>query len=262
MKLPRRVGKTVWTTFLLMIACPAVQMRADVTVSQTGKLTGVVAEEYTKKIRVKGFKMRVDSLYGKESRVLIYNLETGKKFRLDAVRKVAFVSDLVPFSRQADGRAITAKIARSISPTGKQSEVIGKSCTEYTFELRIPHALSSGGSTLERDSGTVCVSQSIAEGLELTNFVHEAKRRDYAQAAVSLTPTNTTVDGIYFYGDEPNVVVLFAKTQTILEHGLTAALNPMPRLENTMKVTEINSDAIPDEMFQIPAGWKIKNSPD
>jgi hypothetical protein len=262
MKLPRRARITFWTTFSLMIVCSAIQMRADVTVSQTGKLTGAVAEEYTKKIRVKGLKMRVDSLPGKESRVLIYNLETGKKFRLDAVRRVAFVSDLVPFNRQADGGVVTAKIVRSISPTGKQSEVMGKSCTEYTFELRIPHALSSGGSTLERDSGTVCVSQSLAEGLELTNFVHEAKRRDYAQAAASLTPTNTTVDGIYFYGDEPNVVVLFAKTRTIFEHGLTVALNSMPPLENTMKVTEINSDAIPEEMFQIPVGWKIKNSPD
>jgi len=215
-----------------------------------------MAEEYTKKLRVKGLKMRVDSLDGEESRIVIYNLETGKKFRLDAVRKVAFVSDLVPSNRQADGRVITAKIARAISPTGKQSEVIGKSCSEYRFDLRIPHALSSGGSILERESGTVCVSQSIAEGLELTNFVHEAKRRDYAHAALSLTPTNSTVNGIYFYGDEPNVMVLFAKTQTILEHPLTLGLNPLLPIENTMKVTESNSDAIPEEVFQIPAGWK------
>lgn len=51
---------------------PPAPVRADVTVSQTGKVTGGVAEEYTKKLRVKGLKLRVDSLYGKESRTVIF----------------------------------------------------------------------------------------------------------------------------------------------------------------------------------------------
>lgn len=260
MKLPWLAGKNLPIILMLGIAFSPLQVRADVTVSQTGKVTGEVAEEYTKKLRVKGLKLRVDSLYGKVSRIVIYDLEAGKRFRLDAVRKVAFVSDLVPTNRQFD-RVITAKIARAINPTGKQSEVIGKSCTEYTFELRIPHALSSGRSTLERESGTVCVSQNIAEGIELTNFVHEAKKRGYTQAASSWAPTNSE-NGVYFYGDEPNVMVLFAKTQTIIEHALTIGLNPLPPIENTMKVTEIDSDAIPEEVFQIPTGWKINKDND
>jgi len=243
---------------MLVIAVSLVQVRADVTVSQAGKLAGGVAEEYTKKLRLKGLKMRVDSLYGKESRTVIYNLETGKKFRLDVGRKEAFVSDISTSSHLASGSVITAKITRAIRPTGKQSEIIGKSCTEYTFDLRIPHALSSGGSTVERESGTVCVSQSIAECIEITNFVHEAKRRGYAQAASSWAPTSS-INGIYFYGDEPNVMVLFAKTESSFEHALTVGLNPLPPIENTMKVTEINADAIPEDVFQIPAGWKIKH---
>lgn len=136
--------------------------------------------------------------------------------------------------------------------------MIRKSCTEYTYDLRILHALSSGGSTLERESGTVCVSQSIPEGIELTNFVHEAKKRGYTQAASSWAPTNS-VNGVYFYGDEPNVMVLFARTQSVYEHALTPGLNPLPPIGNTMQVTEINAEVIPDEVFQIPADWKIKN---
>lgn len=248
MKLPYLAGRNLRTILMLAIAVSPLQIWADATVSQTGKITGGTTAEYTKKLRVKGLKLRVDSLYGRESHILIYDLEAGKRFRLDAGRKVAFVSNISTSSQQEDRGVIAAKITRAITPTGKQSEINGKSCTEYTFDLRIPHALSSGRSTLERESGTVCVSQSIAEGIELTNFVHEAKKRGYTLAASSWAPTNS-VNGVYFYGDEPNVMVLFAKAQTVYEHALTLGLNPLPPIENTMKVTEISAETIPEELF-------------
>jgi hypothetical protein len=99
MELPRRVCESLRTILILVLTVCPIQVRADVTVTQHGKQGGVApSEAWTRKIRIKGLKMRVETLSGKESRVSIYNLETGKRFRFNAQRKEVFVLDLASLS--------------------------------------------------------------------------------------------------------------------------------------------------------------------
>lgn len=258
MKLPQRPCKNLRTILMLVLTVCPIQVRAEVTVTQHGKQGGVAPSEvWTKKLRIKGLKMRVETSRGKKTYVSIYDLETGKRFRLDPQRKEAFVLDLAALSEHERRGVIPKNLTRAIHPTGKKNESLGVSCDEYTFDLQAPTASWRGMSAVLHDTGTVCVSQNIPNGVEFTNFVHEAKKRGYTAAASVCSPTLSPI-GLYFYGDEPNVMVLSARTESAFEGGPVFGLHGMTSVENTMSVTEINSELIPDEEFQVPADWKIK----
>src|SRR6266849_6600441 len=136
MKQPLSVSKGPQTILILALTLCPIQLRADITVTQNGKQGGVAPNEaWTRKLRIKGLKMRVETLSGKESHVSIYDLETGKRFRLNPQRKEAFVLDLAPLSEHMRGRVIPTKLARAIHATGKRTEIMGTSCGEFTFDL-------------------------------------------------------------------------------------------------------------------------------
>src|SRR5712692_10082788 len=167
MKLPPYVRKRPQTVLILVLALCPIQVRADITVTQHGKQGGVAPNEvWTRKLRIKGLKMRVETLSGKESHVSVYDLETGKRIRFNPQRKEALVLDLAPLSEHLRGSIILAKLARAIRPTGKNIEILGTSCDEYTLDLQAPTSPSRGMSAILHDTGTVCVSQNIPGGVE------------------------------------------------------------------------------------------------
>ncbi len=211
MKLTAFISNRTRTILVLILCVCPVQLRADVTVAQQVKQGGVLPTEvWTRKLRIKGLKMRVDALMGKKSYVTIYDLETGKRFRLDPKRKEALVMDLAALSEELRGSVIPSKLARQIHETGNKKEIVGTTCEEYTFDLQAPTARVRGMSAIQHDQGTVCLSQNIPEGVEFTNFIHEAKKRGYSDAAAVCSPTVSSI-GSYFYGQEPNVMVLSSK---------------------------------------------------
>jgi hypothetical protein len=107
------------------------------------------------------------------------------------------------------------------------------------------------------DHGTVCVSQDMLGGADFTNFVHEAIKRRYTVAAALCSPDPSAI-GFYFYGDQPNVMVLSAKTGSAYESASVIGLGDMTLEQTTMEVTAIDPGLVPDSDFQIPADWKIK----
>ncbi len=258
MTLLRRTDKLHAKLLILALALCAIRARADITVTEKGKSAGPGSNgEWTRKLHVKGLKMRVESSYAKESHITIYDLEVGKRIRLIPERKEAFVMDLGILSKRITENVNPKSLARVIRPTGNKIEILGETCDEYTFELKAQPAGPHGSAFIQRDTGTVCVSQSIPGGIESTNFVHEAKKRGYTAAASIFSPSSSPL-GLYFYGDQPNVMVLSAKAESGVESGLAFELHSMTKSNQSMNVTEISSAAIPDESFQIPADWKIK----
>ena len=99
-------------------------------------------------------------------------------------------------------------------------------------------------------------SQTIPEGTEVTNFVLEAKKRGYTVAIGALSPSQSAI-GPYFFGQQPNVMVLAASSESNV-NGPGTELGAMTNVTTTFTMNDINSDAIPDEDFQIPPDWKQK----
>lgn len=235
----------------LCFALTAAPSQADMSMVRQSKQGGIVPGKGTSTVRIKGLKMRIDSTRDGENYVFIYDLESGKEYWLYPNRKEVSVRELKSSSDYMKGHLLPDKLRRVIKATGKKAEIGGVSCEEYTFDLQVPSAPSRGMSVVQHDSGTVCVSQTIPEGVEVTNFVHEAKKRGYTVAATALSPTQSPI-GSYLYGPEPNVMVLAAKTESEVE-----GLGIMTTITNEVIVSDIKSGPIPDEDFQIPADWKL-----
>jgi hypothetical protein len=101
------------------------------------------------------------------------------------------------------------------------------------------------------------MSKTIAAGNELLNFVHEALKRGYGLAAAAASPTYSPV-GQYFFGEEPNLMVLSATTESGYESDLDKGHPRMTAIASTSTVTEISVGSIPDQNFRIPTDWKLK----
>jgi hypothetical protein len=228
---------------------------ADVSVVQQVKQGGNgPSGQWRRTMRVKGLKLRLESQHGPDTHIYIYDLEIGKRYRLEPRQKEIFVDDLASRSKQWQSGLILQNRRRVITPTGRKSEVGGMGCDEYTFDLQAPTRPSHGMQIILHDSGTVCVSQAIPDGIEFTNFVHEAQKRGFISAAAVISPSTSPI-GAYFYGEQANVLVLSAKSESAYEGG---PLHGMSVVESSMVVTAVNSDPIPEDAFQLPVDWKIK----
>jgi len=205
--------------------------------------------------------MRLDTEHESETHVYIYDLEAGKRYRLDAKRKEVFVMDLAGMSERWRGSVMSQNLRKVIKPTGQKLEIAGVACDEYTFDLQAPTRPWRGLSSVLHDHGTVCVSQSVPAGIDVVNFVHEAGKRGYVAAATICSPTASAI-GYYFYGDQPNVLVLSSKTESAYEGAPSPDIHAMTAVENTTTVTSISVDSIQDAIFQIPTDWKLKKEPD
>jgi hypothetical protein len=202
--------------------------------------------------------MRIDTTTNGKALWSIYDLISGKAYHLNPERKEVVVVDLKSASEHLKGGFSTDKLRRVIKETGMKKEVSGMSCDEYTFDLQAPNLAPQGMAFIQHDKGTVCVSQTIPEGLEVTNFVLEARKRGYIYAAGELSPSQSSL-GPYFFGQQPNVLILAASSESRVD-GPVMDVGAMTDFTSTTSIGEIKSDPIPDEEFQVPPDWKQKKS--
>lgn len=233
-------------------------LSADATVQQQGVSSGVLPKtNWTRTLRIKGTKMRVDSVRGSDTFIYVYDLEAGKRYRLDEKKHQVFVQDLAEESERLKTSLMFQNLKKVIKPTGRQLQIAGTACDEYTFDLQAPTHPSRGFSFVLHDHGTVCASQITPVGKDLINFVHEAMRRGYLVAASVCSPFASQI-GPYFYGDQTNVLLLSANSESEYEGGIALDVGGMGPSQSRMTVTTINPDPVPDEIFQIPSDWKRK----
>lgn len=245
------VGLMSWVT--------AFSVHADIRVNQNvTRTSGKATHTGTRTIEIKGLKMRLETGQGTESRVTIYDLESGKRFRLSNSSKEVFELDLGRVSKRWKEMIVQNKMQRVVRASGGKYGVSGLPCDEYTFDFQAP-VWRDGyePKQIAHDSGTVCLSHDIPAGAEFASFVHEAKKRGYVLAVAILSPTFSPI-GSYFFGEESNVMVLSAVTKSGYD-SYSSAHNPEPTgFEETLTVTEINSNSISDEHFRVPLDWKLK----
>lgn len=259
MKAFQRVCLAILTTTGLVFANTAIPIFADVRVKEhlTFKdLHG--SRQVNRTIEIKGLQMRIED--EASATVMIYSVEVGKRFRFDTPKKEVFVLDLLSASKHMEDPVAQKKLSRELRPSGKKSRIAGQDCDEYTFELQAPYLSSGAPLTHLWDRGTACVSTATAAGSDFGNFIREAMKRGYVRAVVPISPSLSEI-GPYFFGQDSNLFVLGARTESSFKSDQI----PPPRIppvERIAIITEISSDMIPDEDFQIPVGWKLRKDKD
>lgn len=239
----------------ILIALTADISRADVSMTQHGKQVGPSSAEWTRTLRIKGLKMRIDTMRNGDSFITIYDLSSGKGYQLYPKRKEAIVVDLKSASVPLNGRS-RDEFKRSIKETGKKKEIGGMSCSEYTFDWQELNSSPGYGIVMVLNaSGRFCVSQTIPEGIEVASFVQEARKRGYGVATSALSPTQSSI-GSNFFGQEPNMLVVGAIIETRIKNTGPGTKSETIAITDTFTTSEIKSDSISDEDFQIPSDWK------
>jgi hypothetical protein len=258
MKVLQRVCLAALTTSGLALADTAIPMFADVRIKE--RLTfkdSKTSHEMNRTIEIKGLQMRIED--ESSGTVMIYSVEAGKRFRFDAPKKEVFVLDLLSASKHMEDSVEQKKLSRELRPSGKKSKVVGQDCDEYTFELQAPYLSGRAPVTHLWDRGTVCVSTTAA-GSDFSNFIREAMKRGYARAVLPISPSLSPI-GPYFFGQDMNLFVLGARTESSFKSDKIPPPT-IPAVERKAIITEIRSDMIPDEEFQIPVGWKLRKDKD
>jgi hypothetical protein len=232
----------------LTILASVAALRADVTIFERDQQGGNVPPDLAiRKLEIKGSKMRLETRRGSTVFISIYDLESGRRIRLDPKHKEAFVAELKALSEQLQSQIVIKDLKREVRSTGAKGEFQGAVCQEYNFGL-VTRWRTSHGALL--DNGTVCISESIPGGAEFANFVEEAFRRGYPTAAAACSPVHSLA-GDRLYGADLRGIAFSSKTESRFLGGLGLT-------QNTMNVTEVSVSSIPDDEFEVPANWKIK----
>lgn len=201
--------------------------------------------------------MRVDAVNGLGSFLLIYDLDGGKRYRLDEKKKQVFVMDLKEESERMKGTLMFQNLRKVIKPTGRQLQIAGVPCEEYTYDLQAPTGLWHGVSMILHEKGTVCATQTLAAGRDAMTFIHDALKRDYIAGAYACGSFSSPV-GPSFYGEQTNLLLLSSTSESGFEGGVALDVGGMGSSQYSMTVAAINMDQIPEEVFWIPPGWKMK----
>ena len=242
---------------LLLFLAP-MHMLADTTLVEQGVASGRQPKTaWTKTLRIKGSKMRVDSNNGSETHVYVYDLEAGKKYRLDEKKKQVFVTDLAKEGERMKGTIMLQSLRKVIKPTGRQLIVSGLACDEYTFDLQAPSPLWHGANMILHDHGTVCVTQVIPAGKDVMDFIHKARKRGYLSVQIDFGPPVSPI-GPSFYGEQANALVLSSTAGSEYEGGILLDVGGLDSVDTRMTVTSINTEPLADGVFEIPSEWKMK----
>lgn len=251
---------------VLLTGAFAAPAAADVTLKQmtTGKGMGM-SGKIAGTTYIKGLKMRTDSVTGDTTRTMLFDIEAQKLYMFDSKKKEADVWDMATFAGEMAQSVQTSDIKASVKPNGQTKSLLGKTATGYDMEITMPTAV--GGSkdmkmtvTLQGPMWVVKDAPGSADYLAFYTAAAEkgwifsdprAAKANYGQAR-SLTemyrqlaetggvPYETTFD-IKMSGEGP----------------MAAIMSRMGNVSSTTTVESVEAGPIADEMFVVPAGYKL-----
>ena len=258
--------RTLCTTAVVaLLAAPAV---ADVTViSQvTGKGLGKAAESQSI-MYIKGLKMRTDSTLGDTPTTMIIDIETQKFISINHKKKEAQVFGMAEFRHDIDKVMKGGQAQASLKPNGQKREIAGKSCDGYDMAVSTPMAIGQDTEMRMVMTGPVFIAKGVPGSADYAKFHLAAAEKGFimsdpraargapqqAKGQTELYKAIADTGGIPYY----------------MEMGMKIeGSGPMAGMMNKMMggsafsntVTAVSTDAVAGDKFDIPAGYKIKDS--
>jgi hypothetical protein len=263
------------TTVLVFALCSAA-VRADVTIVQTTTIEGgmaAMAGGMSPKLtsRVKGMKMRADVEAGPNLISTITDLTAKQLIVLRQDQKTATIVTSGDAAAPKASREITLpKMEASVTPTGKSQVIDGIKCDEYAFTTALNMGEMTGpqmppeAAAMMKDMrmnmvGSMWVAKEVPAGAdEYVKFMKSAASSDMAAMAAGASGVNilgmdkmmkamSSVEGMPY---------LTEMTMTIEGTGQIAdMMKQKGAMKITTKVTSVKTDPVPDDQFQIPAGY-------
>jgi hypothetical protein len=244
------VRKAAVLVLIVLFVQPA---SADVTITQRLGANGQNPQsDWTRKIFIKGMKLKIESQRGKKVFVTVYDLEAGQEMVWESKAKVANVFDLAAESAKLEKRMKTVRT--SIQPMGQSKQALGVSCEQFKYEIIVsPPQMYS---PVNHETGTLCVARDTPGSKDFAEFAEAAKNKGYFLGSVGNGDIPDTALFSAAAELEGLAIERFGKSEFQLGVGAGAS-NIFPTDVFHIIVTSITMDPIADEEFSIPSGRKI-----
>lgn len=244
-----------------MLAGPAY---ADVTIAAntSGKGMGASGEGQTVTY-IKGAKMRTDQTVGGQVVTSIFDLSTQQMITFSSKKKEAEVYNLAQLSSEIQ-KNVGADPKVSMTANGQTRDILGKPCAGYDLSISVPMAM--GGSDMQMDialAGPVWIAKGAAGAADYEKFYAAAAEKGFffgnPQQAKGAPAQAKSMTEMYRAMAKAGVPYAFEISIKFEGSGpMVGMMNRMGGMSMTSTVTNVSTDAIPDDKFAVPAGYTTK----
>lgn len=266
-----------WLATVGIAALCIAPVGADVTITQTTTLEGGMAAAATQGgtpkmvMRIKGTKMRTDFEVMGQNTVTIVDVVSRQVIVLDTARKTAQI--MTPEAVAAKMPPEMPKMDVSFKATGQSKTIEGAQCDEHTFTMKMdmtelggpggqmpPEAAAMMKDVQMMIAGNVWVAKS---GPGTADYVALQKAAIAANMAGALTGAGGRTPGgmekmLAAAASAPGLPYVTEINTSFSGTGPMVQMLQAGAMKITQKVTSVATDAIPDDMFTVPADYQVE----
>jgi hypothetical protein len=245
----------------MWLAAPA---WADVTLTQTTTSKMVNGTNIT---RIKGHKMRIDMKPSQPGPApdtsMIFDVDAGKIIIVDHTKKEAMIRGTADF-----GGALTkvteADMETSLTPTPGTKTVAGVSCTVYNSKVAVKFAPVENQPPMTVSmAGPVCLSKTAPGQADFKEFYNAASQKGFIfsdpQAAKGQPGLAKGMATMMKKWADAGIALTSDLNMTFEGSGMMAEMmKKMGSNKTTTETTKIETTALSDDLFAVPAGYKTR----
>jgi hypothetical protein len=250
---------------VLLLAVPAA---ADVTVKSqvSGKGVGKMAEAQGVTY-IKGLRMRSDSTMNDTPMTTIIDVEGQKFISIDHRKKEAQVYEMAQFRESLDKATKGAQIEASLKPNGQTKTIAGRECTGYDVSIAMPMAAGGDSGMKLVMTGPVFIAKGAPGTEDYQAFYLAAAEKGFVMSdprAAKGAPQQTKGMTELYRSIAGTGGIPYEMTMSMKVDGAGPMAGMMNRMFSnaafSQVVTEVSTDAVAGDAFDIPAGYKVRNA--
>lgn len=259
------------TVCLLAAACLvlglfAAPSAADVKMVTQVETTGMAASSGETTVYIKGLKMRSESMVRGEKMVMLLDVGNGRMVNLNVKKERAEVFDLQGVQQQMDQFVDSSDLSVSLEPTGATQTVAGTTCNVHDMTMRLKVEMAPGtgmGATMVMD-GTSCLVPDAPGAEDYERFYKAMAEKgmflgDPRAAQGPGAGTQKGMTELYRAMAEKGMAYHSDLNMSFDASGMMAKMFDRFAVDTETTVTSVSTESLPDSLFEIPAGWKVKN---
>ena len=248
-----------------LVAAPAA---ADVTVTATttGKVPVAGDVGGTQTTRIKGNRMRMDMTQGDKETALILDFDGQRMIALDAKKREATITPAAKL-QEVLGKTSTGQIKASVTPTAETKTVAGFSCKVHNVSVEVP--FSMGGPEMQMAmvmAGPACLSKDAPGYADYQRLYTTVAEKGWilGDPRAAQGPGAAMARGLANYQKAMAAagVVLEQNMHVELkgEGPMAGVMGRMFKIDTGQVVTKIEAGDIDAALFDVPAGYKVKQN--
>jgi hypothetical protein len=257
----KRSGPVMCAVAALLFAAPA---WADVTMTQT--LTGKMANG-TNTTRIKGHKMRVDMKPTEAGKgpdtSMIFDVDAGKIIIVDHSKKEAMVRATTEMGASLS-KITEADMQADLTPTSATKTVAGINCTVYDSKVAVKFAPVENQPPLTVSmTGPVCLSKNVPGAADFKEFYNAASQKGFifTDPAVAKGQPGMAKGMATMMKKWADAGVALSTEMNMSFEGTGMMAEMMKKMgpnKTTTETLKIETGALADDVFAIPAGYKTR----